>query len=62
MALNKKILTKVRQKTDSDPEMASFLMQLLEFESENQGWYKTQYGLILEKSCKEENSNANNEH
>lgn len=53
MALNKKILTKVKQKTENDYAMDKFLMDLLEFESEQPGWYKTRYVEILENACKE---------
>lgn len=53
MALNKNILTKVKQKTENDQAMDNFLMDLLEFESGQHGWYKNPYAEILENACKE---------
>ena len=58
MALNKKILTKVKQKTESDCAMEKFLMDLLEFESGQPGWWKTRYAEILENACKETEADA----
>jgi hypothetical protein len=59
MALNKKILTKVKQKTENDQAMDKFLMDLLEFESEQRGWYKTRYAELLENACIEMEVDAN---
>lgn len=53
MSLNKKILIKVKQKTENNPEMSNFLTALLEFESESRGWYKTRYSEILEGACRD---------
>ena len=60
MALNKKIISMVREKTKSDVELGNFLVELLEYESENPGWYTTAYATILENNCKEDNKNADN--
>lgn len=60
MALNKKIISKVREKTMSEPALGNFLLELLEFESETHGWFTADYTAILEKNCKEEKQDANN--
>lgn len=57
MALNKKILTKVKQKTEDDQAMDKFLTDLLNFESGQRGWYKKPYAEILENACKEAEAN-----
>lgn len=59
MALNKKIISKVREKTAGEPELGNFLVELLEYESEIHGWYTADYTAILEKNCKEEKKDAN---
>lgn len=59
MALNKTIIKKVRGKTASEPDIGDFLVNLLEFESESPGWWKTKYSTILENACKEEKKVAN---
>lgn len=59
MALNKTIIKKVREKTASKPDIGNFLVNLLEFESESPGWWKKDYGTILENACKEEKKDAN---
>lgn len=61
MALNKTILIKLKQKTESRPELAAFLQELLEFESDSPGWYKNGYSDILEKTCKEEKKHEDNQ-
>jgi hypothetical protein len=60
MALNKTILMKLNEKTSSEPELASFLIKLFEFETESPGWYHKAYADILEKSCKETTKDAHN--
>jgi len=60
MALNKTILMKLKQKTDLEPDLAEFLVSLFEFEAEPRGWYNKVYSDVLEKSCKEAQSDANN--
>lgn len=59
MALNKTIVKKVREKTVNESALGDFLVDLLEYESETHGWFKTDYSNFLEKSCKEEDTNAN---
>ncbi len=59
MALNKTIVKKVREKTVNESALGDFLVDLLEYESETHGWFKTDYNNFLEKSCKEEDTNAN---
>ena len=54
MALNKTIIKKIQVKTEKEPDIRNFLINLLEFESEPQGWYTQKYADILEKTCKEE--------
>lgn len=60
MALNKTIIKKIREKTESEPEIGDFLVSLLKFESEMPGWWRTKYNTILENACKEEKKDANN--
>jgi len=60
MALNKTIIKKVRAKTESEPEIGDFLVNLLEFESETPGWWKPKYSNILENACKEDKKDENN--
>ena len=60
MALNKTIIKKIREKTESDKEIGDFLVSLLEFESQTPGWWKPKYGTILENACKEEKKSENN--
>lgn len=60
MALNKVILKKLSNKTESDPELAAFLLNLFEFESESPGWYIKTYNDILEKTFKETDDDENN--
>ena len=57
MALNKKIIFMVREKTKSEIELGNFIVELLEYESEIHGWYTDDYAAILEKNCKEDNEN-----
>lgn len=59
MALNKTIVKKVREKTVNEPALGDFLLDLLEYESETHGWFKADYSNFLEKSCKEEETDAN---
>lgn len=59
MALNKTIVKKVREKTVNEPALGDFLVDLLEYESEAHGWFKADYNNFLEKSCKEEETDAN---
>lgn len=55
MALNKTILSKLAEKTSSDPDMQRFLSDILSFESTPKtGWYEKPYSELLEKHCKEE--------
>jgi len=60
MALNKKIISKVREKTMHETDLGNFLMELLEYESETHGWYTSDYAEILEKNCKEDEKDENN--
>lgn len=60
MALNKKIISKVREKTMDETELGNFLVELLEYESETHGWYTSDYTAILEKNCKGDKKDANN--
>jgi hypothetical protein len=62
MGLNRTIITKLKQKTASEPELEAFLMALLIFESESPGWYKDEYTNILERSFKEAIDDAHNEY
>lgn len=62
MALNKKIVKKVREKTVDEPLLGDFLVDLLEYESETHGWFKADYCNFLEKSCKEEKTDANSKY
>lgn len=59
MALNKSIVKKVREKTLHESNLGDFIVDLLEYESEKHGWFKTDYNSYLEKSCKEEVEDAN---
>lgn len=59
MALNKTIIKKIREKTVTEPALGNFLVDLLKYESETHGWFKTDYSNFLEKSCKEEETDAN---
>lgn len=57
MALNKKILKKLNEKTTNEPEIRDFLIGIMQFESEPRGWYEKDYVKILDESCKEESQN-----
>lgn len=52
MALNKKILEKISQKTVENTAMKNFLVEILQVESKGRGWFKSEYSSILEKYCK----------
>ena len=54
MAISRKILEKLNDKTRDNDEIKEFIMQLLQFESDSPGWFKTEYIKILEKSCQGE--------
>lgn len=53
MALNKKILEKISEKTKDDEEMKKFLISILQEENKGIAHYKQEYNLQLEKYCKE---------
>lgn len=53
MALNKNILKKIESKTKNDELMRSFLVDIIQFESQNKGWYEKEYVKLLEKYCEE---------
>lgn len=54
MGVNKTILKKVGEKTKDKPEIQNFLIKILNFESEEPGWYKDTYITFLEECYKEE--------
>lgn len=55
MALNKTILSKLKEKTAGDPEIQTFLLDILQFESTPKtGWYEKRYSELLESHCEEE--------
>ena len=53
MALNEKIISKVKEKTNDDPFMQRYLLGLLIFETEQRGHYKQDYIKILNRMLKE---------
>lgn len=56
VALNKKILQKLDQKSYSDKKIKDFLFEVIEYESKNLGWYEKEYLKILQKHCQEEDN------
>lgn len=62
MAMNKSILVKIKEKTNSNPKMQEFLADIFQFEcSPKNGWYEKKYVEILEAYYKgEENANNRN--
>lgn len=54
MALNKKILTKLAEKTSEDQELQAFLADIFQYESVPRGWYEKKYSEFLETHCGEE--------
>lgn len=56
MAINKKILSKIAEKTEGKPLVKECLLQLLEFESNEAGWYNDDYKRIIAKCAKGENN------
>ena len=59
MALNKTIIIKIREKTESEPDIGDFLVNLYGFQSESIGQWKVKYGSVLESACKEVKKDAN---
>lgn len=53
MALNKTILKKLESKTSEDINIRNFIVDILQFESKNKGWYEKEYNNILENYYKE---------
>ena len=49
MDINPKILKKVEEKTSNDLTIRAFLLELLNFESENNGWFTTKYSNLIGK-------------
>lgn len=48
MAMNKKVLIKIREKTKGKPQQLQFLSEIFEFEfSVGSGWYNNKYNEIL---------------
>jgi len=54
MALNKTILKKLNEKTAGEAKVLDVLIAIMQFESEQRGWYEKRYVKILEENCKEE--------
>lgn len=53
MAINEKILQKVNEKTQNNPQMRDFLLRLINFEVEGHGWFMKTYKQELEDIVKE---------
>lgn len=51
--VNNRILEKLDEKTQGQPEMAELLLRLLCFEIEEPGWYMKRYKQELEETVKE---------
>ena len=54
MVINERIIDKLDEKTQGNPEMADLLLRLLCFEIEEHGWYMKKYKQELEDTVKEE--------
>jgi len=54
MALNKKILSKLAEKTSEDQDLQAFLADIFQYESVARGWYERKYSEFLEMYCNEE--------
>lgn len=59
MALNKQILQKVAAKTNDDPAMREFIVNVLQEENKGIGWYTKFYKVEVEKAIQEDGSNEN---
>lgn len=50
MAVNKRIIEKVKEKTEVDINTQKFLLAILDKESEGLGWFKPEYKELIEKN------------
>ena len=50
MALNKKMLQKVKEKTSNDPVMCKFIVEILQGENNGVGWWNKFYKTEIEKA------------
>jgi len=49
MTINRRIIEKIKDKTEDDLSTRKFLIKLLEKESEGLGWFKNEYKELLNK-------------
>ena len=54
MSINTDLLRRLKSKTENDPEIQKFLLQILQKEKEGLGWYKDYYKEKIEEFCRED--------
>lgn len=59
MDLNIRIFSKINVLTQDQPQIGRFIIQLLDFEAEGNGWYKEHYQRLLEKFSQEGRDHEN---
>jgi len=60
MSINKRIIEKVKDKTENDINSRLFLLAILDKESEGLSWYKPEYKVLIEKNREGWKKNENN--
>ena len=58
MAVNEKIIQEIEIKTENDPSIRKFLIDLLRYEMGSPGWFTKEYRQRIENAVKEEEKNA----
>lgn len=61
MQINEKIIEKIKNKTQGKEGFRRFLNELLNFETDNNGWYMDKYRKLIEEYLEEGESHANKE-
>ena len=58
MAVNEKIIQEIEKKTENNPSIRTFLVDLLRYEMGSPGWFTKEYRKRIEDAVKEEEKNA----